>query len=230
MLYLLTNDDGIDAPGIRALELFARQLGDVIVVAPDGPRSGFSHRATVEGSMGLKQRDAEHYACAGTPVDCVRVAIAHLGIKPDWVLSGINRGANLGVDLYMSGTAGAAREAAIQGIPAFAFSHYHRTQSSIDWEQAAESCHQVFQQFCQRDLPPTAFWNVNLPDPQDLKEASHRTMEVPPDPSSLKLEYIAHAEAVEYKSHYHHRPRGKDTDVQHCLEGATTVSCVKLFS
>ena len=151
MLFLLTNDDGIDAPGIKALETFAQQMGDVIVVAPNGPRSGFSHRATMYESMELEQLDNEHYACSGTPVDCVRVGLAHLGVKPDWVLSGINAGANLGVDLYMSGTAGAAREAAILGVPVFAFSHYHR-DSMIDWLAATNACSMLFEQYHSREL------------------------------------------------------------------------------
>jgi len=229
LLCLLTNDDGIDAPGIVALESFARSVGDVIVVAPDGPRSGYSHRATTDVAMQWEERDSEHFACSGTPVDCVRVALTHLGLKPDWVLSGINRGANLGVDLYMSGTAGAAREAAILDVPAFAFSHYHRTESTIDWELAAHACQDVFRQYQNRELIKGSFWNVNLPDPSSLINATAQVVEVAPDPSPMTLEYLAAGETVQYKSHYHHRPRIDNHDVQICLDGDITISCVNLF-
>ena len=229
MLFLLTNDDGIDAPGRKALEAFAQQMGDVIVVAPNGPRSGFSHRATMYESMELEQLDNEHYACSGTPVDCVRVGLSHLGLKPDWVLSGINAGANLGVDLYMSGTAGAAREAAILGVPAFAFSHYHRADSMIDWLAATNACSMLFEQYHSRELFDGQFWNVNLPDSEFLAKAEVETVEVAPDPSPLTLEYLENEGALQYKSHYHDRPRVKQSDVHRCLEGAITVSRVSLF-
>ena len=229
MLFLLTNDDGIDAPGLEALEAFAQQMGDVIVVAPNGRRSGFSHRATMYESMELEQLDNEHYACSGTPVDCVRVGLSHLGLKPDWVLSGINAGANLGVDLYMSGTAGAAREAAILGVPAFAFSHYHRADSMIDWLAATNACSMLFEQYHSRELFDGQFWNVNLPDSEFLAKAEVETVEVAPDPSPLTLEYLENEGALQYKSHYHDRPRVKQSDVHRCLEGAITVSRVSLF-
>ena len=229
MLFLLTNDDGIDAPGLQALEAFARQLGDVVVVAPSGPRSGFSHRATMYDSMELKQLDDEHYACSGTPVDCVRVGLAHLGLKPDWVLSEVNAGANLGIDLYMSGTAGAAREAAILGMPAFAFSHYHRAESTIDWLAATNACAMLFDQYYSRELFDGEFWNVNFPDSEFLETGKAEVVEVAPDPSPLTLEYSEIEGTLQYKSHYHDRPRVGQSDVHRCLTGAITVSRVSLF-
>ncbi len=228
-MFLLTNDDGIDAPGIHALEAFARQLGDVVVVAPDGPRSGFSHRATMYESMELKQVDNGHYACSGTPVDCVRLGLSHLDLQPDWVLSGVNAGANLGVDLYMSGTAGAAREGAILGVPSFAFSHYHRTDAEIDWTAATKACGELFEVYRWRDLASGEFWNINFPDSEFLTGRQVETVETDPDPSPLTLEYLEQSGVLQYKSHYHTRPRIKQSDVHRCLDGAITVSRIPLF-
>ena len=229
MLFLLTNDDGIEAPGMDALEAFASQLGDVVVIAPNGPRSGFSHRATMYESMELNQVGEKHYACSGTPVDCVRVGLKYMGLQPDWVLSGINAGANLGVDLYMSGTAGAAREGAILGFPAFAFSHYHRTNAEINWSAATTACKDIFEAYRLRDLASGEFWNVNLPDSEALTGEQVETVEVDPDPSPLTLEYLGQAGVLQYKSHYHERPRIEQSDVHRCLNGAITVSRVRLF-
>ena len=229
MLILVTNDDGVDAPGLRALELFAQQLGDVVVIAPDGPRSGFSHSVTMYDSMELKQLDTTRFACSGTPADCVRVGLKHLGLKPDWVLSGVNLGANLGVDMYMSGTVAAAREAAIMGIPAFAFSNYYCNGSVVNWDIAREACGTVFRDYEGQSLSHGEFWNVNLPDPLCFLAEEVRTVEVAPDPSPLPLAYLEEGGVLQYKSHYHERPRLAGFDVQQCMDGAITVSRVLLF-
>ncbi len=229
MKFLLTNDDGIDAPGLQALTAFAKELGEVVVVAPDGPRSGFSHCATMYESMELRQVSENRYACSGTPVDCVRLGLTHLGLKPDWVLSGVNAGANLGVDLYMSGTAGAAREAAILGVPAIAFSHYHRTDAEINWQAAVSACERIFGEYHAKPLTHGEFWNVNFPDSQFLTSQQVEVVETKPDPSPLTLEYLEQDGNLQYKSHYHQRPRIDFSDVHQCLNGAITVSRIPLF-
>lgn len=229
MKFLLTNDDGIYAPGLQALEAFAKELGEVVVVAPDGPRSGFSHCATMYESMELKQVGGNHYACSGTPVDCVRLGLTHLELKPDWILSGVNAGANLGVDLFMSGTAGAAREAAILGVPAIAFSHYHRTDAEIDWQAAASACERFFGEFHTKLLAKGEFWNVNFPDSEFLTTQQVDLVEAKPDPSPLTLEYLERDGKLQYKSHYHQRQRIDFSDVHQCLSGAITVSRIPLF-
>lgn len=117
MHILVTNDDGIDAPGLAALVEVARSLGEVTIVAPHCHRSGCSHAATSDQSLHLVERGPRHFALCGTPVDCVRVALLHLDPRIELVLSGINDGGNLGVDVLMSGTVAAAREAALLGRP-----------------------------------------------------------------------------------------------------------------
>src|SRR6266581_219088 len=109
MNLLLTNDDGIDAAGLAALRAAAEALGRPLVVAPAECHSGGGHCVTTHGPIHVRRRDQESYVIAGTPADCVRVALDRLAPGIDLVLSGINHGGNLGADLYMSGTAAAVR-------------------------------------------------------------------------------------------------------------------------
>jgi 5'-nucleotidase len=120
---LLTNDDGIDAEGLRGLEAALESLAHVVVVAPDEERSAVSHGLTLRTHLVLREVSPDHYVLNGTPADCVIHALRHLFIQfPDLVISGINHGANLGDDIMYSGTVAAAREASAHGIPALALS------------------------------------------------------------------------------------------------------------
>ncbi len=114
MHFLLTNDDGIDAPGLAALEAAVRSLpgAQVSIVAPDSERSLCGHRVTTHQPIYVSPRGEGRYSTSGTPADCVRVALFGLGIRPDFVLSGVNAGGNMGQDLPISGTTASAREAA----------------------------------------------------------------------------------------------------------------------
>ncbi|MGC6419499.1 MAG: 5'/3'-nucleotidase SurE, partial [Chitinophagales bacterium] len=123
-LILITNDDGITAPGIRTLVECVMHLGRVVVVAPDSPQSGMSHAVTftkplwLETSDEFKDLDIEAYACSGTPADCVKLAKDQIFHRtPDFCFSGINHGSNASVNILYSGTMSAATEAAIEGIP-----------------------------------------------------------------------------------------------------------------
>src|SRR5262245_38460098 len=110
MKLLLTNDDGIDAPGIQALVQAAQALGEPVVVAPMQAHSGCSHRVTTEEPIRVQQRSPSSYAVEGTPADCVRLALHSIAPETTWVLSGINAGGNLGADVHISGTVAAVRE------------------------------------------------------------------------------------------------------------------------
>ena len=129
-LILVTNDDGVTAPGIRTLIRIMNSLGDVVVVAPDSPQSGMGHAITIHDTLRCvpTQQDAGpqvEYACSGTPVDCVKLGIYELlGSKPDLILSGINHGENSSTNVLYSGTMSAAIEGAMEGIPSFGFSLY----------------------------------------------------------------------------------------------------------
>lgn len=124
---LITNDDGVNAPGIHALVESVRGLGKIIVVAPDKPQSGMGHAITIGHPLRLQRvhlfDDVEAYACSGTPVDCVKLAVDKvLKGKPDVCLSGINHGANHSINVIYSGTMSAALEASIESIPSIGFS------------------------------------------------------------------------------------------------------------
>ncbi len=122
-LILLTNDDGLWAPGIAALARVAARFGRVVTVAPDRNRSAISSALSLHNILRLNEVGPGRYACDGTPVDCVLLGVCEvLDRRPDWVLSGINHGFNLGEDVFYSGTVGAAFEGRLQGARAAAFS------------------------------------------------------------------------------------------------------------
>lgn len=164
MHILVTNDDGITAPGITALAHALRGIGQVAVVAPDRERSAVGHALTLHHPLRATKLADDVFAVDGTPTDCVNLGVHYLiSFTPDIVVSGINRGANLGDDLTYSGTVSAAMEATLMGIPAIAVSlvtegageHYHA---------AARFAAQLVRQIAARGLPGDTFLNVNVPD------------------------------------------------------------------
>jgi 5'-nucleotidase len=163
-LILITNDDGYRAPGIKALREAVADLGDTIVIAPDRERSACGHGITIKGPLTLEKIDDSTYAVDGTPADCVVLALANLmQRKPDIVLSGINRGANLGDDVYYSGTVSGAREAAFWGIPAAACSLVTRGKP-LDFTEAAKYSRQVCEILLTNPPTPGVLLNLNVPD------------------------------------------------------------------
>ncbi len=229
-MLILTNDDGIHADGLRALEKAAHQWqSDVITVAPLDPHSGCGHRVTVDRPLVLQQVDENRYYVNGTPADCVRLAFATLKLdQPGWVLSGINAGGNLGVDIHHSGTVAAAREAALHGWPAIALSQYHRRGKPIDWDIASSWAGAVFSAI--NGFPPLGsgqFLNVNFPhldNPQADQPPSIVSCDV--DPSPLPLQFIAHDEGWMYQGKYQDRPRQAAKDVDICFGGQIALSRV----
>lgn len=127
-LILVTNDDGINAPGIRTLISVMKEIGDVVVVAPDSPQSAMGHAITINSTLYVEQVNLDNgsqkeYSCSGTPADCVKLAVNEiLNRKPDICVSGINHGSNSSINVIYSGTMSAALEAGIEGIPAIGFS------------------------------------------------------------------------------------------------------------
>lgn len=165
MKVLLTNDDGIDAPGIEALrQAVERMQLDYTIVAPVECHSGCSHKVTTHSPLRIDQRGEKSFAVHGAPADCIRVAVRHLQLHIDWVFAGINAGGNLGVDVFYSGTVAAVREAALFGIPGIAVSQYRRGPDSY-WERSSAWTEEVLRQLLPIKLPFREFWNVNLPDP-----------------------------------------------------------------
>jgi len=138
MHVLLTNDDGIAAPGLLALENAVQQLGwQFTVVAPATEQSQCGHRVTTHQHLRVEALGKNRHAVHGTPADCVRLALFALEVKPDLVLSGVNAGGNLGQDIVISGTVAAAREAAYHGIRSMALSHYMIRELVLDWQRTA---------------------------------------------------------------------------------------------
>lgn len=164
---LITNDDGIDGDGIVLLEKIARTFtDDVWVVAPDEERSGAGHSMSISHPIRIRQRDERHWAVRGTPTDCALLGIHELipGKRPDVILSGINRGPNLGEDLTYSGTCSAAMEGAVLGVPAIALSQIIRYKSEIHWATAEKFAPRVLEKLLEMDWQKGQFVNVNFPD------------------------------------------------------------------
>jgi 5'-nucleotidase len=167
-LILVSNDDGITSKGIRFLVEVMRGLGEVLVVAPDGPQSGMGHAITVGETLRLEENTifegVKAYECSGTPADCVKIAKHFLlkSVQPDIVVSGINHGSNTSISVLYSGTMSAAIEAAIEGTPAIGFSLCDYS-SKADFEHTLPYVKQITQQVLSKGLPKGVALNVNFP-------------------------------------------------------------------
>ncbi|NNC94138.1 MAG: 5'/3'-nucleotidase SurE [Chitinophagales bacterium] len=218
-LILVTNDDGVSAPGLKALVEVMSEIGQVVVVAPDGPQSGMGHAITINNLLRLEKvkvfGSVEGYQCSGTPVDCVKLAVDKiLHRRPDLCVSGINHGANSSINILYSGTMSAATEAAIEGIPAIGFSlcDYH---FDADFSGAQKYASIIAKNLLKDGLPESTLLNVNIPplNPDEIKgiricrqarakwveEFSERT-----DPRGKKYYWLT----GEFVNHDH----GEDTD------------------
>lgn len=161
---LLTNDDGIGAPGIDALADALAELGEIFVVAPNGERSGASHSISVRRPITCEARGQARWSVDGTPTDAVILAFHKLlERKPDLVVSGINHGANVGQNIHYSGTVGAALEATINRVPAFALSVGSRN-AECDLGPAAHLGRELSRLLLERGLPEGVLLNVNVPE------------------------------------------------------------------
>ncbi len=167
---LVTNDDGIFTPGIRAMVNVAREFGEVLVVAPDKPQSGMGHAITVNDPLRMREYELDpdpkirSYSCNGTPVDSVKLAISLiLQGKPDLLLSGINHGSNSSINVLYSGTMSAAVEGALEGIPSVGCSLLDY-RISRDMSTAEHVTRKVVHNALNREFPDRACLNVNIPD------------------------------------------------------------------
>jgi 5'-nucleotidase len=164
---LVTNDDGIHAPGLKVLETIARLLSkDVWVVAPDQEQSAASHSLTLRRPLRVRELGARRFAVDGTPTDCVLLAINHIlkARKPTLCLSGVNRGGNLGEDVTYSGTVAAAMEATLLGVPAVALSQVYADRANINWDTARRHAPDVIRKLTRVAWPQNVLVNVNFPD------------------------------------------------------------------
>ncbi|MEM0932860.1 MAG: 5'/3'-nucleotidase SurE [Bacteroidota bacterium] len=179
-LILVTNDDGITAPGLRSLIHTMKEIGDVIVVAPDSPQSGMGHAITIDNTLYSKkvvidreQGAPDEYSCSGTPADCVKLALQEiLDRKPDICVSGINHGSNSSINVIYSGTMSAAIEAGIEGVPAIGFSLCDYSWEA-DFGPALKAIKKIVVQALTFGIPKGIVLNVNIPklenEPKGIK-------------------------------------------------------------
>ena len=198
---LVTNDDGITAPGIRNLIEAVKPLGDIIIVAPDSPQSGTGHAITIGEPIRLEKTDIygdiPAWQCSGTPVDCVKLArdkILHR--KPDLCVSGINHGSNCSINIIYSGTMSAAMEAAIEGIPSAGFSLLDFSYDA-DFTIARHVAYTLAKKMLSQKLPEHTLLNVNIPVAT---------------PNSFKGMKVCRQAYAKWQEEFDHRidPRGKD--------------------
>lgn len=167
MKILLSNDDGVHAPGIRTLHVELSQRYDSTIIAPLEERSTTGHSLSLDRPLRLERLDNAVYGCSGFPADCVLMGIGHLmkAQRPDVVISGINRGANLAQDLYYSGTIAAAREAAFHGIPSMAVSLvFESMKDQHRYETAAAFVRMALEQQIHSACPRLNLLNINVPN------------------------------------------------------------------
>jgi 5'-nucleotidase len=169
-LILVTNDDGITAPGLRTLVRCMQEIGEVVVVAPDSPQSGMGHAITIDNTLYSKRVVIDphagaprEYSCSGTPADCVKLALQEiLDRRPDICVSGINHGSNSSINVIYSGTMSAAIEAGIEGIPAIGFSLCDYSWEA-DFTPAEEAVKKIVAEALENKIPKGVVLNVNIP-------------------------------------------------------------------
>lgn len=225
MTIILTNDDGVDAPGIRALKEAISE--ESIIVAPNKQYSGCGHQVTTYQGIKVEKRSSAEYSVHGTPADCTRLAMKTIAPDTKLVLSGINAGGNLGTDTYLSGTVAAVREAAIHGIPAIAVSHWIKRPLIIDWSVATRWTTQVIEDLRSRPLPPGSFWNVNLPH-LEPEQPEPKIIMCQPSVDPLPIGFKVEGDIYHFYGEYNTRDRTIGTDVDTCFSGNIAVTQIKL--
>lgn len=164
---LVTNDDGINAPGLKVLVRVAKQLSnDVWVVAPEVEQSGASHSLTLHDPLRKRRLSPRRFTVSGTPTDCVVMAINQIlpPPRPTLLLSGVNRGANLAEDVTYSGTIAAAMEGTLLGVPSVALSQVYGSGSSVQWSTVETHAPELLRKLLKRGWPKEVLLNINFPD------------------------------------------------------------------
>jgi len=226
--FLISNDDGIEAPGILALAEALRPLGDVVVAAPAGNRSGVSHAVTSDRPIAVEESvrgGQTWFAIHATPATCVRLAVERLlPAKPDLVLSGINRGENLGTVTFYSATVGAAREAAFLGLPALAVNL--AADDGMDYSTAASVTAEIVRALGPGGIAKGTFLNVNVPAlALDNLRGIRLTRQDTRAPVDFFEKSVSPGGRVEYRPGWAHlEPGGEGTDIWAIRNGYVSVS------
>ena len=239
MRFLITNDDGFDAPGLAALYTALSTIGEVDVVAPSECHSAKGHAVNTRDGILIEHRKMEPFGTVhvahASPADCVRLGLRGLRLEPpDFVVAGINPGANLGVDLYYSGTAAAAREAAIMRVPSLAVSRYTEPDGPINWDALASHTGRVVGQLISDEyrLPGGQFWNVNFPAVTDDRHSEEISF-APMGLFSHSVDFEStqtgdNTTILKYSSDFRSRATSGNCDVSHVLNGHITATPVDL--
>ncbi len=237
-LILVTNDDGVNAPGIKNLVAVMREFGDVLVVAPDSPQSGMGHAISISKPLRLEKLDLfeewgiEAYQCSGTPVDCVKLAIDVIlkGNKPDICVSGINHGSNASINVIYSGTMSAAMEAAIDGIPSIGFSSLD-FNFDADFSVAKKVAKALVAKVLAEPMPEHFLLNVNIPK---LSLGQFKGIKICRQADAHWTENFVQRKDPRGKDYYwmvgkfSNRDMGLDTDVEALREGYASVVPVRI--
>lgn len=219
-LILVTNDDGVSAPGIKALISVMSEIGEVVVVAPDKPQSAMGHAITINSTLYLNKLSKAgdsitEYSCSGTPVDCVKLAVNEiLKRKPDLCVSGVNHGSNSSINVIYSGTMSAAVEAGIEGIPAIGFSLLDYDWNA-DFESIKSFIKKITLETLENKLPEGVVLNVNFPK---LKENEIKGIKICRQAKAQWVEKFDKRKTPSGKDYYWlsgefvNQDKGEDTD------------------
>ncbi len=224
---VLTNDDGYGEPGLTVLADVVRPWGDVILVAPRLPQSGVGHRVTMRDPLKVQCVAPNHYVVDGTPADCTRLALKSLVPEARWVMAGINPGANLGSDVYQSGTVAAVREAAILGVKGIAVSQYIGPLRTVDWVAAGLHLSKLLPRVMQKPCTQGQFWNINLPSL--LTTDAYATHQFCPlDKHPHRYSFAETGDGFQYQGVIHDRPYTAGSDVAVCFGGEISITCMEI--
>lgn len=235
MRILITNDDGYDAPGLVALYRAAREFGSVVVAPPSECHSSKGHAVCTRSVHQVVEHPHAELgtilAVHSSPADCVRIAVEQLMHEPpDLVLAGINPGANLGVDVYYSGTVAAAREAAIMGLRSVAVSTYMRQDVELNWDDKTSLCVEAIDRLLKIPTDPGQFWNLNFPaiepggQPVGMKFTRQST-----EPQGVAFRPSPdEPSAYCFAGDYSKRPSDQDADVRAVFEGHVSATLLQL--
>lgn len=232
---LIANDDGITAPGIKALVDAVKGMGEVVVVAPDSPQSGMGHAITIGSPLRMDKIDmfegVEAWQCSGTPADCVKLARDRvLHRKPDICLSGINHGVNHSINVIYSGTMSAAMEAAIEGVPSIGFSLADYSFNA-DFSVAQTVVRNLVARMLHSKMPGHFLLNVNIPN---TKQADFKGMRICRQAHAKWAEEFDHRIDPRGKDYYWMTGKftnldsGTDTDVAALKEGYASIVPIKI--
>jgi 5'-nucleotidase len=230
---LLTNDDGIDAPGLAVLEAVAATLAhEVWVVAPEHDQSGTSHSISLHAPLRYSRQGERRFGVVGTPGDCVVMAVRHLMLDapPTLVLSGINRGANLGVETVFSGTVGAAMAGMLLGVPSIALSQTFTDREAVKWDTARSLAPDVIRRLLAIGWSEQACLNVNFPD-VPVESAGPLTLTRQGVGLVRRIDVVARTDPRGFDYHwlkFHRAPRQETADTEAAVIAAGAIAVTPL--